>query len=158
MLTRLGELLRLTLRAETTHVTSLREELATLGAYLDIMKVRFADRITVRLTVPAHLESARVPRLLLQPLVENALEHGVGRLDGGGEVEIEAAQDRDDLLLSVRDNGAGTPGQNGHGVGIANSRARLSTLYGGRAGISLLPRATGGMEAVVRLPLLLDPA
>jgi len=107
MLTRLGDLLRHALRSDPRHETPLREELELLDQYLDIMRTRFGDRLTIRRTVPPELESALVPTFVLQPLVENALEHGVDRVEGSGCVEIDAARDGDSLVLAVRDNGAG---------------------------------------------------
>jgi LytS/YehU family sensor histidine kinase len=96
---------------------------------------------------------------VLQPLVENALEHGVSRLEGVGCVEIEAVRDGDSLILAVRDNGSGESGaeRDGLGIGLANTRARLAALYGERAGLRLTQRPAGGMEAALRLPLRLAP-
>ena len=154
MLTQLGDLLRHTLRSDLRHETSLREELDFLDRYLGIMRARFGDQLMVRQRVPEDLVDALVPTFVLQPLVENALEHGVSRLEGQGCVEIEAARDGDDLLLAVRDNGAGhaAPPRDGLGIGLANTRARLGALYGERAELRLNPREGGGMEAVLRLP------
>jgi LytS/YehU family sensor histidine kinase len=119
------------------------------------MQVRFGDQLTVRRTVPAELADAMVPSFVLQPLVENALEHGVSRLDGPGCVEISASRDGDDLVLAVRDNGSGQHdgGREGLGIGLANTRARLAALYGPRGDVRLTPHADGGMQAALRLPL-----
>ena len=154
MLTRLGELLRHALRSDPRHETPLREELELLDQYLDIMRMRFSDRLTIRRTVPSALESALVPTFVLQPLVENALEHGVDRVEGRGCVEIEAACDGDSLLLAVRDNGPGDHGNAhaGFGIGLTNTRARLAALYGDAADLTLRPRPGGGTEVVLRLP------
>ena len=155
MLTQLGELLRHALRSNPRHETSLREELGFLDRYLSIMRTRFGDQLTVERHVPAGLEGALVPTFVLQPLVENALEHGVRRLDGPGHVEIEASRDGDRLLIFVRDNGSGEQGagREGLGIGLANTRARLEALHGATAELQLTPRANGGMEAALRLPL-----
>jgi two-component system LytT family sensor kinase len=154
MLTRLGELLRHALRSDPRHEMSLREELELLDRYLDIMRTRFGDRLTIRRTVPTELESALVPTFVLQPLVENALEHGVDRVEGSGCVEIEAARDGDSLVLAVRDNGAGerVDAHTGLGIGLTNTRARLAALYGDAAALALRPRQGGGTEVVLRLP------
>jgi two-component system LytT family sensor kinase len=154
MLTRLGELLRHALRSDPRHETPLREEVQLLDRYLDIMRTRFGDRLTIRVTVPPALEGALVPTFVLQPLVENALEHGIDRVDGSGCVEIDAARDGDCLVLAVRDNGAGdrTDAHAGLGIGLANTRARLAALYGDGAELALRPRQDGGTEAVLRLP------
>jgi signal transduction histidine kinase len=155
MLTRLGDLLRDTLRTDPRHETSLREEVALLERYLAIMRIRFGDQLTVECRVPTALESALVPRFVLQPLVENALEHGVSRVEGRGWVEIEAARQHDQLMLVVRDNGCrdGDDVHAGLGIGLANTRARLTALYGGGAELLLRPGVAGGTEAVLRLPL-----
>lgn len=154
MLTRLGELLRHALRSDPRHETPLREELELLDRYLDIMRTRFGDRLTVRLTIPTEVESALVPTFVLQPLVENALEHGVDRVEGSGCVEIDAARDGDSLVLAVRDNGTGerADAHAGLGIGLTNTRARLAALYGDAAALALRPRPGGGTEVVLRLP------
>jgi hypothetical protein len=154
MLTRLGELLRHALRSDPRHETPLREELELLDRYLDIMRTRFGDRLTVRRTIPAEVESALVPTFVLQPLVENALEHGVDRVEESGCVEIDAARDGESLVLAVRDNGAGerTDAHAGLGIGLTNTRARLAALYGDAASLALRPRSSGGTEVVLRLP------
>lgn len=163
MLTRLAELLRRTLRADAAHETTLSEELGLLERYLVIMRVRFADRLDVYVQVPAALEGARVPAFVLQPLVENALEHGVARLDGPGRVEVAARRDGGTLVLTVRDNGPGPDAaaaprgdaQRGDGIGLANTRRRLAQLYGEAAAVTLQPLPRGGAEAALRLPLRL---
>jgi len=154
MLTRLGELLRHALRSDPRHETPLREELELLDRYLDIMRTRFGDRLTIRRSIPTAVESALVPTFVLQPLVENALEHGVDRLDGSGTVGIDAARDGDSLVLAVRDNGAGerADAHAGLGIGLTNTRARLAALYGDAAALALRPRPNGGTEVVLRLP------
>jgi two-component system, LytTR family, sensor kinase len=159
MLTQLGDLLRHALRSDPRHETPLREELGFLDRYVSIMRTRFGDQLTVERRVPADLGDALVPTFVLQPLVENALEHGVRRLYGPGHVEIEASREGDRLLLSVRDNGSGeqaTP-REGLGIGLSNTRARLEALYGATAELRLTPRANGGMEAALRLPLRFAP-
>ena len=155
VLTQLGDLLRHALRSDPRHETTLREELGFLDRYLAIMHVRFGEQLTVQRHVPAELSDALVPTFVLQPLVENAIEHGVSRLDGPGSVEIGASRDGDVLVLTVRDNGSGQRdgGRDGLGIGLANTRARLAALYGERAALRLAPRATGGMEVALRLPL-----
>jgi two-component sensor histidine kinase len=160
MLTQLGDLLRHALRSDARHETSLREELELLDRYLSIMRTRFGEQLTVQRQIPAALGEALVPTFVLQPLVENALEHGVSRLEGVGCVEIEAARDGESLVLAVRDNGTGesSTSRDGLGIGLANTRARLAALYGESAELRLTPRANGGMEATLRLPLRLAPA
>jgi signal transduction histidine kinase len=163
MLTRLAELLRLTLRADAGHETTLGEELAVLDRYVAIMRARFGDRLDVRVHVAPALAGAPVPAFVLQPLVENALEHGVARLDGPGRVEVAARRDGAALVLTVRDNGPGprervVDGEDRAGVGLRNTRDRLAQLYGDAAGLSLRALAGGGAEAELRLPLRASPA
>ena len=157
MLTRLGELLRLTLRAEPEHETPLHEELALLDRYLAIMHIRFGDRVTVRLDVEPAVADALVPSFILQPLVENAFEHGVARLQRPGEIRIGARAAGEALVLSVVDDGPGPlsvdGAERGHGVGLANARRRLAELYGERGALELSPTPGGGTTVEVRLPL-----
>ena len=158
MLTRLGELLRLTLRSDPEHETTLREEVAVLDRYLDIMRIRFSDRVTVSSGVEADVENALVPSFILQPIVENAFEHGVGRLQRPGHIAIEARADGESLLLAVRDNGPGPAlSEHGDGVGLANTRRRLHELYGDRASLKLTGMAQVGTTVEVRIPLRLEP-
>ena len=159
MLTRLGELLRLTLRSDPEHETPLREEIALLDRYLAIMRSRFSDRVTIRCDVESGVQDALVPSFILQPLVENAFEHGVAPLQRPGLVEIAARAADGALVLTVGDNGAGAAhGGNGNGVGLANTRERLAELYGSAASLRLTTREGGGTVAEVRLPLRLERA
>ena len=154
MLTRLGELLRMTLRADPDHETALTEEIALLDRYLAIMRIRFSDRVTVTCTVDPRVSEALVPSFVLQPIVENAFEHGVARLQRPGHIEIDARPVNDSLVLSVGDNGPGPgPTEHGTGVGLANTRRRLAELYGGDASLELVAPPTGGTLVEVRLPL-----
>jgi signal transduction histidine kinase len=157
MLTRLGELLRLTLRADPEHETALHEEIALLDRYLDIMRIRFSDRVTVTSGVSPDVATALVPSFILQPIVENAFEHGVARLQRPGVIEIEARADGDSLVLAVRDNGLGPTHSGGQdGVGLANTRRRLAELYGDRASLQLVAARDAGTTVEVRLPLRFD--
>src|SRR5262249_13034923 len=133
MLARLGDLLRLTLEKHGVQEVVLREELDFLWAYLEIEQVRFGPRLTVAKEIDPEVLAAPGPYLILQPLVENAIRHGVMRNGQRGRVEVRARRDNGVLRLEVQDNGPGpTPG-NGptrEGVGLANTRARLRQLYG----------------------------
>jgi sensor histidine kinase YesM len=103
------------------------------------------------MSIPDQTLEALVPNLILQPLVENALEHGVSRVAGPGRIEISARRDDEHLLITVRDNGPGVDSERS-GVGLTNSRARLAQLYGDAAELSLSPAEGGGTAAVIRLP------
>jgi two-component system LytT family sensor kinase len=154
MLELLSEILRQVLRTGEGHETSLSEELEFVERYLAIEQVRFSDRLQVRFDVPRELSRAAVPRFLLQPLVENALRHGVARLPGVGLLDITAKHDGDNLVLTVRDNGPGLglPAKPATGVGLANTRARLFELYGEAGSLNVANAPGGGVMAVVRLP------
>ena len=158
MLELLSDVLRQVLRAGQPHEVSLADELRFLERYLAIEQVRFSDRLAVRVDVDDALRDAAVPEFVLQPLVENALRHGVAHRADGGVVAIAAARDGDTLVLAVSDNGPGpaaTARRDGNGLGLANIRERLTTLYGARGRIELVPRAAhdgGGTVATVRIP------
>jgi two-component system, LytTR family, sensor kinase len=156
MLTLLSDLLRLSLDHKQ-QVVSLREELEILDRYLEIEHVRFKDRLTLERQVDPEALDAEVPSLLLQPLVENAIRHGIARRPGPGTVRVEAGiVGGDHVELRVLDSGPGvdaTPSRDGTGVGLANTRARLEQLYGAQQELTLTTRPEGGACVTVRLPL-----
>jgi signal transduction histidine kinase len=155
MLTRLGELLRLTLRADPSHEMTLHEELELLERYLAIMRIRFADRVTVESHVDDGVADALVPSFILQPIVENAFEHGVSKMQRPARIDISAATVGEALVLTVKDDGPG-PHEGagaGLGVGLANTRRRLTELYGSAGELRLLAPEGGGTVVEVRLPL-----
>lgn len=153
----LGDVLRQVLQSDAQQEVRLADELRFLDDYLALEQIRFSDRLHVDRDVPPPLIDALVPQFILQPLVENALRHGIGASLTGGTIVIAAHADGDDLVLAVSDNGAGLSAggaPNGRGVGLRNVRERLATLYGDRASLALTTRADSpGAEAVVRLPL-----
>lgn len=156
MVARLGELLRLSLGADDAEVP-LSRELNLVMQYLEIERIRFGDRLTVTVDVPPDLLDVRVPNLVLQPLVENAVIHGVAARPGPGRVSVHASRIGDTLVLRVSDDGVGldhdAPRRAGHGIGIGNTRARLVAIYGDAASLTLRPAELGGAVAEVRLPL-----
>jgi two-component sensor histidine kinase len=152
MIARLSELLRHTLEQTSEQEVTLERELDLLRRYLDIMEVRFQGRLDVAQTIDEDVRGALVPNLVLQPLVENALKHGVSAIDGPGRIEITARRDGDAIVLAVRDNGPGPATPNLDGLGLRNTTARLTQLYGDRQSFSLRPAAGGGTIAEVRLP------
>jgi sensor histidine kinase YesM len=113
-------------------------------------------RLRVRIDLPADLDTAQVPPLMLGTLVENAIKHGVGPRDSGGTVSISARRDGGFLEVAVADDGVGFRARSGHGVGLANVRARLETLFGASGALELASRETGGVIATMRLPLRRD--
>jgi two-component system LytT family sensor kinase len=154
VLTRLGDLLRLSLAHSEKQEVPLARELGFLDAYLDIQRARFPERLTVRVDVPAALESAIVPSLILQPLVENSIRHAIEPLRRPGSIEVRAVREGDRLHLSVRDDGPGLHHAGGaDGVGLANTRARLEHLYGPAQSLRLSNAERGGARVDVTLPL-----
>jgi len=163
MIASLSEFLRATLRQQTTQQTTLGEELRMLHRYLDIMQVRFGDRLIASEDVPEALMRARVPSLLLQPLVENCVQHGVSPTDGVLQIHLSVRSTDGKLMLTLRDHGPGlsTTGPSrhaGHGVGLSNTRRRLERLYGEHQNLQLESAPDGGAVLTVMLPLQLVDA
>jgi signal transduction histidine kinase len=155
MLARLGELLRVTLDHDLAPAIPLRDELALLERYLDIERVRFGERLTIDVGCDAASLRGLVPPLLLQPLVENAIRHGVARRPGPARIEIRALLDDARLHLTVTDSGIGldpSAAERREGVGLTNTRARLAELYGGGAALTLANAPAGGARVTLTLP------
>ena len=155
MLEQLGEMLRRVMRSDRPQEVTLAEELDFVRQYLAIEEVRFSDRLRPVIEVDPALHSAAVPEFLLQPLVENALRHGLAKRMSATLLRTEARREGDDLVLSVTDDGPGPGGgatEPGEGVGLANTRERLATLYGERARLELTQTPEGGARVTVRLP------
>jgi two-component system sensor histidine kinase AlgZ len=155
MLRQLAALLRSALERRGDEIT-LREELAVLEPYLEIQRMRFADWLTIDERVSAEAAVARVPRLVLQPLVENAIKHGLAGRTAKGSIEIVGRVDGERLRLVVRDNGVGLDaarGSEGYGIGLRNVRERLATLYGDAAELALTSRPDGGTLAELTIPM-----
>jgi signal transduction histidine kinase len=152
MIARLSELLRYTIESHATDEVPLSEELAFLRRYIEIMEIRFQGRLQVVQSIDNATLDALLPNLILQPLVENALEHGVNRAGGEGRIDIAAQRDGARLVLTVRDNGPGLEPNSGSGVGLANTRARLAQLYGDAATLTLENAEGGGVLARIALP------
>ena len=152
MIARLSELLRHTIESHAADEVPLRDELAFLRRYIEIMEIRFQGRLRVDMNLADDTQDALVPNLILQPIVENALEHGVNRAAGEGRIEIAARRDGGRLVLSVGDNGPGLDAQHASGVGLANTRARLEQLYGDRGSLELRDAEGGGVLAQITLP------
>jgi signal transduction histidine kinase len=133
MIDRLGDLLRMTLHKSGIQEVSLKEELDVLGKYVEIERTRFGNRLTVEMRVQPETLDVQVPSLVLQPLVENAIRHGIAPNAGPGWIAVYAQRDNDDLVLQVLDNGDGLPPDRlmamNRGVGLDNTRARLEHLY-----------------------------
>ncbi|WP_454758954.1 sensor histidine kinase [Caulobacter segnis] len=156
MLARLAEFLRLTLAADPQAMITLDDELATLQAYLEIESVRFRDRLGLEFSCPAELRGAVVPSFILQPLIENAVKHGVAPTSRPVTIRLEASRDGDDLVVIVEDDGeAAAHPSTGMGVGLTNVRQRLEVLYGARGVLQAAPRERGYL-VLIRIPLKLE--
>jgi two-component system LytT family sensor kinase len=156
MITRLGRLLRLSLDHASHQVVPLRQEADFLRVYMDIEQVRFQDRLQVVWDLAPDTLDGAVPTLLWQPVLENAIRHGVTPLAGRGRIVITSRRDAEDLVLEIRDNGQGLPpgGVPRQGVGLRNVRERVEQLYGPRARFVLSPALGGGTAATLRLPFI----
>ena len=169
--TLLGQLIRLlrsALSAARADRVKLADEFALLEALLAVQRIRFGARLAFRLTLPPECGALEVPPMLLQPLVENAVKHGIEPARDGGEIEVTARRDGTRLMLTVADSGAGfgtaaagcasasaqtpTSPQVSSGTGLANLRARLAALYGAQAGLTLAERVPRGVLATLTLP------
>jgi LytS/YehU family sensor histidine kinase len=132
----------------------LAQELELVENYLAIEQVRFADRLRVELRVEPGALQSLVPCFLLQPIVENAIRHGIAHCENEGIVEATARRDGDLLRLSVRDSGPGLSARTepGNGIGLSNTRERLAHFYRGAFEMSAAPGATGGFEVAIAIP------
>lgn len=154
LVARLGDLLRLVLDRTERHEVTLAEELEIVGAYLDIERSRFRGRLDAEIRVDPRALGALVPTLSIQPLVENAVRHGVERDRGAGRVTLRAGVEGAELRISVADDGPGAERDSVRdGIGLANTRSRLAELYGPRGDLRLEPGPGGGAVAVLTLPL-----
>jgi LytS/YehU family sensor histidine kinase len=157
LLARLSEMLRLTLRNSTRVETTLTEEVALLQRYAEIQEARYGDRLQVLFDVDSTVGDAMVPRLILQPLVENAIRHGITRRISPGRVEVRAWQEEGRLHLIVRDDGVGlrSDAPVREGVGLSITRARLRQLYGSDQRFTLAPAPEGGAVCLLSFPFRL---
>jgi sensor histidine kinase YesM len=127
--------------------------LSLLNRYIDIQRARFGERLRVSVSVEDDARTALVPTLLLQPLVENAIKHGIGMRSRGGRIEISARRAATMLIVEVRDDGVGVGTQPiKDGVGLANCRSRLQTLFGDNASLQIEPAAGGGTVVRIEMP------
>jgi len=159
MLTKLSKFLRYSLDHSPLDRVTFAHELETSKLYLDIEKVRFGDRMQLEISVEDAAQQALVPSMLLQPLIENSIKHGLSKLEAGGKITITAQVDQDRLILTVADNGPGIPQallndqESGFtGVGLMNVRNRLKEMYGRNQSFTFTNRQPAGCQATVVLP------
>ena len=160
MLGQLSDLLRLTLDRIGTQEVPLKEELDFVQKYVEIERRRFGDRLQVELDIAPETLDAAVPNMLLQPLVENAIRHGIARKVGGGRVDIIARREDGELALVIRDTGVGLAGAApalSKGVGLANTRSRLEHLFGDRHSLDFSEPPGGGLAVKIVIPFAPDP-
>lgn len=161
MLIRLSDLLRSTLRTSVASLSPLHEEIAFLRAYLEIEQIRFADRLCVQWDLAPETDLALIPTLLLQPLVENSVRHGIARMSTRGAITISAKADEKALHLSVADTGPGVSEEYdsvfGHGIGLTNTRKRLKQLYPDHE-MEIVAGPQGGFAVQIAIPFVLQGA
>jgi two-component system, LytTR family, sensor kinase len=157
MLVGLSDLLRHTLEHSSRHEVELREEINFIKLYLSIQEMRFSDRLRIELDIDPSTTKALVPNLILQPLTENALRHGIARTADSGLIGIRSAAENGHLRLTVYDEGAGLPDdwqlKGSAGIGLANTIARLQQLYDDDHEFDIRNRDGGGVEVVIVMPL-----
>jgi len=152
MIASLGDLLRWSLSETAAPEVTLAAELESARRYLAIEQFRFPDRLRVEVSVPDELINAAVPNLILQPLVENAVRHGIAKASSASLVRISARRRATALELCVEDDGEGFPAEWQPGVGVRNVRARLAQLYGAQAELTVAPQPTHGASVRLLLP------
>jgi len=155
MLTKLGELLRISLDNMDQHEIPLRRELDFLKRYLDIEQIRFGDRLAVKIDISDKVLDAMVPNLILQPIVENAVIHGVSKIAASGRISLYAEKQNNTLVIDVTDNGPGLPeGDFGalSRTGVTNTKARLTQLYGNSGSVNFITPDNGGLTVRLSIP------
>ena len=161
MITHLGDLLRKTLESRKSQLVPLHEELALLTPYLEIQKLRFVDRLSVQIEIPDGLRDCLVPSLMLQPIVENAIKHGIEAKAGAGKIVIRAHADDDAVVIEVEDDGRGLASgrydPSRDGIGLSTTRGRIDKLYDGHGTFALAASPRGGAIARIRIPRLAFP-
>jgi sensor histidine kinase YesM len=153
MLSRLADYLRQTLRSSSAQQVPLAQELELLDLYISVMKARFEDDLTLDVHVEPGLDRALVPQLILQPIVENAIQHGFDPATARVHVELSVTRLNGDLIMRVRDHGKGVAMEATPRIGLTNTQSRLAHLHGARAGVEIASDATGGTLVTIRLPL-----
>jgi sensor histidine kinase YesM len=154
LMSRLSELLRLTFDNLGAQEVTLKEEMALLERYLDIERIRFEERLRVTMTIDPSVLEGRVPNFALQPIVENAIRHGIAARAEGGQLDICAARSNGMLEITLRDDGPGMTGEGlrREGIGVANTRARLEQLYGAKHRFEMVNAPGGGLLVTIAVP------
>jgi sensor histidine kinase YesM len=153
-LAHLNTILRSALQRKTPEKIPFVEELRVMESYLAIQQVRFADRLQVKIEATPEALEGLVPSFLLQPIVENAIHHGIASLETGGVIETSVKRIGDKLWMQVRDNGAGSSQSStkGYGIGISSTRERLAYFYSNNYEFAAAARETGGYQVTIQIP------
>src|SRR5262249_19369305 len=157
MIARLSDFLRHLLNASQAQEVTLKEELCFLDLYLDIMRPRFEDRLQVQFDIAPEAEDALVPKLVLQPLVENSIKHAADPASGNVRIAVTAARNNGVVLLAVKDNGAGITTNAPAGIGLSNTRQRLEYLYGTEQEFTMQNADAGGLLVQIKVPYHREP-
>lgn len=157
VLTLLSDMLRMSLENSGVQEVPLRKEIEFLQPYLEIQKIRFREQLRVAVTLAPETLDAQVPSLLLQPLVENAVVHGITKKASGGMIKIFAKHEKDYLHIQIRDDGPGHHGVVREGIGLTNTRARLRQLYGERCKLEICNGTKGGLVVDIHIPFHHQP-
>jgi two-component system, LytTR family, sensor kinase len=158
MLARLGDFLRLTLENSGSQMIALRDELEFLRRYLEIEQVRFQDRLSVEMDIEPEVLDAQVPNMILQPIIENAIRHGISQRIGKGQIRICATRKDNSLRIEVQDNGPGIARNDSAkaGLGLGNTIERLKQAYGGSQNFDIQAAPAGGTIVTLIIPFVLD--
>ena len=157
MIARLSDFLRHLLNASQSQEVTLKEELRFLDLYLDIMRPRFDDRLQVNFAIAIEAEDAFVPKLVLQPLVENSIKHAADPESGNVRISVTAARNNGAVLLAVKDDGAGVMATPQNGIGLSNTRQRLEYLYGAEQEFTMQNADSGGLLVQIKVPYHREP-
>jgi two-component system, LytTR family, sensor kinase len=156
MITDLSDLLRLSLEKLEVQEVSLQQELNFLKKYVEIEQIRFHDRLIIEMNIASETLDAKVPNMILQPLVENAIKHGISPLSQGGTIRVGSERNNGSLILSVSDNGVGLRDLDiskiPEGVGLKNTKSRLKHLYGSEHQFEIQPVEKGGVTLNLTIP------
>ncbi|MBZ0258491.1 histidine kinase, partial [bacterium] len=159
MITNLSEMFRHTLKSKDQHEAPLRDELLFLDNYFEIQATRFSDRLRITKQIDPQLDTAYSPTFLLQPIVENAIRHGISKEAEGGEIRISIQRIDDEIELIIQDSGSCTKEelQSNQGVGLTNTRKRLEFLYGDAFAFDITKNSANQTEVAIRIPYHTEP-
>ena len=160
MIIQLSQFLRYSLDNNPEMKIKLEREVEALMLYLEIEKTRFGDRLELTFEIDEETNSAAIPSLLLQPLIENSMKYAIAKSENGGKIQLRAHTDQEQLTLELSDSGTGSKlesskilSSGGRGIGLKNTVDRLKAFYGSEFSFELIPSSTGGLKTIIRIPL-----